>query len=201
MLMQDELGTIARDLIEDLERARPGFPFDSAGFERAAASRLQTRLTDLRAQYSSIGSDADYERVTREIEEVLLRRYVRFARTQGERERRGGGGWRGGDVVSRIILSLAGLIVGGFLVWAPFIPIWEKWVPFALMLLAPAIPDLQKSWFTRQHRQRLRELERDMDAAGHALQDSQPLTGVLEDTSSARASAQAAARQQAERKL
>ena len=36
MLMQDELGTIARDLIEDLERARPGFPFDSAGFERAA---------------------------------------------------------------------------------------------------------------------------------------------------------------------
>lgn len=189
MLMQDELGLMARDLLQDLERARPGFPRDAEGFARAAKARLHLRLTDLRAQYASMGADADYARVVREIEEVLLRRYVVFARAQNERESRGGGGWRGGDVVSRIILSLAGLAVGGFLVWAPFVPLWEKWIPFAFMLLAPTIPDLQRFWFARQHRRRLLELDRDMNAAAQALRDSQPLEGMLDSSSSKMAAA------------
>jgi hypothetical protein len=185
MLMQDELGLIAKDLLADLERARPGFPIDAAGFESTARTRLQLRLGDLRAQYASMGSDADYERIRRELEDVLLRRYVLFARAQSERERRGGGGFRGGDIVGRVILSLVGLSVGGFLIWAPFIPIWEKWLPFVLMFLAPLIPDLQKAWFARQHSRNLRALERDMYQAGLALQDSQPLpplAGVAKDS-------------------
>lgn len=176
MLMQDELGAIARDLLADLERARPGFPVDPEGFAKAAAARMRLRLTDLRAQFASVGSDQDYERVARELEEVLLGRYVIFAQAQGERERHGGGGWRGGDIVSRIVLSLVGLTVGGFLVWAPFVPLWDKWVPFAGMLVAPTIPDMQRWWFARQHTRQLRELASDMELAGRALQDSQPLT-------------------------
>jgi hypothetical protein len=176
--MQDELGEIARDLLADLERARPGFPVDPVGFAKAAGARMRLRLTDLRAQFASVGSDQDYERVARELEEVLLGRYVIFAQAQGERERRGGGGWRGGDVVSRIVLSLVGLSVGGFLVWAPFIPIWEKSVPFISMLVAPTIPDMQRWWFARQHALHLQALCRDMAAAGRALQDSQPLAGL-----------------------
>jgi hypothetical protein len=178
MLMQDELGLIARDLLLDLERARPGFPLDHEGFARAAKARMHLRLGDLRAQYASVGADADYTRVVRELEEVLLRRYVVFAHAQSERDSRGGGAWRGGDVVSRVVLSLVGLVVGGLLLWAPFIPIWEKWLPFALMLLAPTLPDLQKHWFSRQHRRRLRELDRDMAEAARALRDSQPLEGM-----------------------
>ncbi len=178
MLMQDELGAIARDLLADLERARPGFPIDANGFAKAADARMRLRLADLRAQFASVGSDLDYERVARELEEVLLGRYVIFAQAQSERERRGGGGWRGGDVVSRIVLGLAGLAVGGFIVWAPFIPIWDKWVPFAAMLAAPTIPDMQRWWFARQHARQLQALALDMESAGRALQDSQPLPGM-----------------------
>ncbi|MBN1960306.1 MAG: hypothetical protein JW841_05120 [Deltaproteobacteria bacterium] len=173
--MQDELGLIARDVLQDLERARPGFPLDAEGFAKDAKSRLRVRLNDLRAQYASMGADADFTRVARELEEILLRRYLAFAYPQSVRDSRGGGAWRGGDVISRIILSLTGLAIGGFLIWAPFIPLWEKWIPFVFMVAAPAIPDIQKKWFFRQHKRHLLQLEKDMNEAAQALRDSQPL--------------------------
>jgi hypothetical protein len=173
MLMQDELGSIARDLIADLERARPGFPLSRAGFEAAARERLQLRLADLRAQFASLGSDADFDRVRRELDDVLLRRYVTFALPQSERDRVGGP-----SVLERLAWAVGGLVLGGFLVWAPFVPIWEKWLPFALMLLGPFLPDWQRSWRLRQHGRRLLALESDLDEAGRALRASQPLTGL-----------------------
>jgi hypothetical protein len=182
--MQDELGVISRDLIEDLERARPGFPLERSGFEKAARERLHLRLSDLRAQYASIGSDADFERVQRELDDLLLRRYLTFARGQNEREREGAP-----SILKRLWYSFVGLAVGGFLVWAPFIPVYEKWLPFAFMLLAPALPDLQIWWSRRQHDKRLGVLQGDLDAAGRALQDSRPLTGMLDETPSRSAAA------------
>ncbi len=176
MLMQDELGLIARDLSEDLERARPGGPPDRTGFERAARERMLLRLGDIRAQYASIGSDADFERVQRELEDLLLRRYLGFARDQDQRERQGPPG-----IMKRLWYALVGLAVGGFLVWAPFIPIQEKWVPFALMILSPVLPDLERWWHARQHLRRLSVLHGDLAAAGRALQDSRPLTGLLDE--------------------
>ena len=184
MLMQDELGLIAHDLMDDLERARPGFPSDRTGFEKAARERLRLRLADIRAQYASIGSDADFERVQRELDDLLLRRYLTFARGQNDREREGAP-----SILKRLWYSLVGLATGGFLVWAPFIPIQEKWVPFAFMLLAPALPDLQIWWHRRQHDKRLDVLQRDLNAAGRALQDSRPLTGVLDEAPARAASA------------
>jgi hypothetical protein len=179
MLMQDELGSIARDLIADLERARPGFALTPSGFEAAARERMQVRLTDLRAQFASLGSDADYERVKRELEDVLLRRYLVFARGQSERDRAGGP-----SIIERLVWAVGGLVLGGFFVWAPFIPISEKWVPFAMMFLGPFLPDWQRAWRLRQHARRLLALEADLEEAGRALRASQPLTGIgsLEET-------------------
>lgn len=179
MLMQDELGLIARDLLQDLERARPGFPSERSGFEKAARERLHLRLADLRVQYASIGSDADFDRVQRELDDLLLRRYLTFSRAQSERERQGQP-----SILKRLWYSIIGLVVGGFLVWAPFVPLYEKWLPFAFMLLAPALPDLQSWWHRRQHQRRLGVLQSDLEAAGRALQDARPLTGVLDDTPS-----------------
>lgn len=59
------------------------------------------------------------------------------------------------------------------MVWAPFIPIWEKWIPFAAALLAvvfaPALPNLHARLATRRHEIALLSLLMDMDAAGRAL--------------------------------
>ena len=176
MLMQDELGLIARDLLADLERARPGFALDAAGFTEATRQRVRLRLADLRAQYASVGSDADFERVAREIDEVLVRRYVTFALAQAGRERRGGGGWRGGDIIGRVVLGLLGFIVGAYLVRV--LPVYEKWIPLVLMAAAPFIPDLQQRWHAHRHARELQTLELDMQRAGRALADSRPLSGM-----------------------
>ncbi len=169
MLMQDELGSIARDLLADLERARPGFPDDRAGFASAAAERLRLRLSDLRAHYVSVGQAADFERVARDIEDVMLRRYLTFAYAQNRRERRGGTG-----VLARIALGVGGFLLGVFLMRAPFSPVKAAWLPFLLFFLAPIIPDVRRGMSTRQHRRKLAELSADMDAAGLALRNSQP---------------------------
>jgi hypothetical protein len=174
--MRYELGSIARDLLEDLERTRPGFPDDEAGFREAVQARARLRLgEDLRRQYASLGADGDYQRVEREVREVLVPRYVAFALPYTRLERHGGGAWRGGDLVARVVLALIGLSVGGFIVWAPFIPVWEKWLPFVLMILAPFLPDLQRAWHRASYQARVSALARDMEAAAHALIRSDPL--------------------------
>jgi hypothetical protein len=179
--MFEELGTIARDLLADLERARPGFPDDEAGFREAVRTRLRTRLDDLRAIHPVLDEPALRRRAEKEIETVLVARYVAFAHRQNQLEKKGGGGWRGGDAVSRIVLGLTGLAVGGFVVWAPFIPIWEKSVPFMFMIAAPFIPDMQKAWFLRRHMNKLEELAQAMEQAGKALMDSEPIDQLLND--------------------
>jgi hypothetical protein len=97
--MFDELGSISRDLLADLERARPGFPTDELGFKQAARERVRLRLEDLRKQYASLNADGGFDRVVREIDEVLLRRYVAFALPRTQLEQRGGGAWRSGETV------------------------------------------------------------------------------------------------------
>jgi hypothetical protein len=179
--MFEELGTIARDLLADLERARPGFPDDEEGFAAAVRARLATRLEDLRALHPVLAEPALKRRAEQELDTVLVARYVAFARKQNLLEKKGGGGWRGGDTVSRIVLGLTGLAVGGFVVWAPFIPIWEKSVPFMCMIAAPFIPDMQKAWYLKRHLGKLEDLAMAMEEAGKALMESEPLDQLLND--------------------
>jgi hypothetical protein len=50
---------------------------------------------------------------------------------------------------------VAGIVVGSFVVWAPFIPLWSKeWIlPFALGGLF--FPDLRRYWSNRRYEEKL----------------------------------------------
>src|SRR5262249_56291529 len=85
-------------------------------------------------------------------------------------EQRSFGSWRGGDVYSRVVYVILGLVVGGLCVKAPFIPIWEKWFPFAMAAGGWWLPDAQAAWHRRPYARRLGELVRDVGSRQQALE-------------------------------
>jgi hypothetical protein len=60
--------------------------------------------------------------------------------------------------LERALLCAAGIAVGAFVVWAPFIPLWEKWwvLPFALAGLF--VPELRRVFALRGYESRVNEL-------------------------------------------
>ena len=58
-------------------------------------------------------------------------------------------------------------------VWAPFIPLWDKWIPFAFALLAPLctpwLPDLYRVLLRSRHQVELELLHQDLDRVGRSL--------------------------------
>jgi hypothetical protein len=61
-------------------------------------------------------------------------------------------------------------VVGGLCVALPFIPIWEKWFPFALSAVGWFLPDLQAAWQRRRYARRLGELVRTVAGRQSALE-------------------------------
>lgn len=70
--------------------------------------------------------------------------------------------WRGGDVVARLSYVFIALLVGSFIVWAPFIDFWEKWFPFALSVAAWWLPDVQVRFQKRRYARLLGDIARRM---------------------------------------
>jgi hypothetical protein len=87
--------------------------------------------------------------------------------------------WRGGDPIARLSYVLIGLVLGGLIVWAPFIPIWEKWFPFVLALLAWFIPDVQTRWHKRRYARELGAIVTMMERAQPALDQHVTITDLL----------------------
>jgi hypothetical protein len=78
--------------------------------------------------------------------------------------------WRGGDPVARLTYVLGGLVLGGLIVAAPFIPIWEKWFPFALAVGGWWLPSLQVRWHRRRYAQALGLIARHVGSAQPRLE-------------------------------
>ncbi len=169
-----ELGALASALLADLERLRPGFSAtaDATQIAELCQSRLQLRLPELYAEFQGeAGPDtqAQLALYARELEQVLVPRYAKLALAQNQVERQA----TRGAVYNRLAYVALFFALGLFVVWAPFIPIWEKWVPFALALVAPLVspwlPDLYQSLRLRRHKLGLGVLLMDMDEAGRSL--------------------------------
>ena len=60
--------------------------------------------------------------------------------------------------MARVTYVLSGLALGGLMVWAPFIPIWEKWFPFVLALAAFFLPDAQLAFHRRRYARALGDI-------------------------------------------
>lgn len=169
-----ELGALAAALLADLERMRPGLSPTATESEIATqcSSRADCRLPELYAEYQGEpdpDSQAQLALYRRELDQLLIPRYAKLAAEQNQLERN----QSRGVLYNRLSYAALFFGLGLFIVWAPFIPIWEKWLPFALALvaplLAPWLPNLHAALRERQHRLRLGLLTMDLDEAGKTL--------------------------------
>ena len=119
---------------------RPGIPATAtiSQIEDQCRARAQLRLPELYREYqedTTPESEAQLALYTREVGQLLIPRYAKLASAQNQLERTA----NRGALYNRLSYAALFFALGLFIVWAPFIPIWEKWVPFALALVAPLV--------------------------------------------------------------
>jgi hypothetical protein len=179
---ESELGALSKDLLNDLERVRLGFP-EGASPEQVRAAvdeRVRLRLDELyRERFADDPGPEAAVRLAlyrREIDQILVPRYAALVQRDNHAERTRPRPWTGADAVNRASYAALFFIIGIFVVWAPFIPVWEKWIPFAAgglaSLIAPVLPDLSRFGRRRRFRLALLKLLIDIDQAGAALPEA-----------------------------
>lgn len=142
-----QLDGFVDSLLQSFENCRPGLSDETLAAGPAAVSeffrelyeRETPRLLDtIRLQEPHLSPEARAEyarRVDALFQKVLLPAYVRLALRFTGRERNDF--YLLGEPLhplERVLWCGAGILAGSFVVWAPFIPLWEKtWIaPFAL---------------------------------------------------------------------
>jgi hypothetical protein len=153
--------TVALEVLAHLERRRP----DIVGDEARVRAEVDAALVPVTAAYAESALPLSYlQALTDEVRGQLPARWHERAQPFTALERREFGLWRGGDPVARLSYVLAGLVLGGLIVAAPFIPIWEKWFPFALAIGGWWLPSLQTAWHRRRYAEALGRIARDLAA-------------------------------------
>jgi hypothetical protein len=171
-----EMGRVAAGVLEHLERRRATASRD----EREAAREVELALEPVRAAYvESELPRAYFAALEAELRATLPAAWRAVAAPFTALEARGFGRWRGGDLSARLTYVLVGLALGGLLVWLPFIPIWEKWVPFALAVGGWWLPDALVAWHRRRYGRELGEIVRRLAEAQPALEARVPMNELL----------------------
>jgi len=174
------LAAIAQHLLSVFEVRRPAI----ARWDAEASERLRrdadAALRQMEQQCSELGIDdpPHWERARAVVRDVLLPRYARLAEAENAAAARDYGMWRGGDLIARATFALCGLVLGAIVVAVPWIPVYEKWVPWALFILGPFLPDAYSWWYRRRHQKRLEALVADLAREGAALDWYRPLSEV-----------------------
>lgn len=167
---------VATDVLAELERQRQAVARD----EQATARALETALGPVRAAYvESELPPAYFEGLERELRGPLIAAWRAVAVPFTDLESRNFGRWRGGDLVARMAYVLGGLTLGGLIVWLPFIPIWEKWLPFALAIAGWWLPDAQVAWHRRHYARELGRIVRRLGDCQPALEARVPMSELL----------------------
>jgi hypothetical protein len=176
--------TVSRDILTRLERKRASLVGDA----RATQAEVAAALAETRARYDEAGLPASYfDALAREIVPTLGDQWRALAAPFTALERRSFGAWRGGDLIARVVYVFTGLVVGGVCVWAPFIPIWEKWFPIALAVAAFWLPDAQVAWQRRRYARQLGDVVRDFTRQQLRLEEAVRLPELLAPADSERA--------------
>src|SRR3954471_19171874 len=114
-------GKVAGDVIAELERQRETL----AKSPEATKQAVETALAPVRAAYrDSQLPSAYFDALEAELRETLPAAWGALAKPFTALEARSFGRWRGGDLTARLTYVLGGLVLGGLILKAPFIPIW-----------------------------------------------------------------------------
>lgn len=148
--MEDEFSAerVTVQVLQHLERRRAAIVYDEDKVQAAVAEAL----TPVRQSYEEAELPPAYlAGLEEEVRAAVPAAWRAVAVPFTEQERSDFGLWRGGDPVARITYVFLGLLIGGVCVALPFIPIWEKWFPFALAFGAYWLPTLQVAWHRRRY--------------------------------------------------
>ncbi|HEY0515141.1 MAG TPA: hypothetical protein VGH73_24810 [Thermoanaerobaculia bacterium] len=128
-----------------------------------AAARLReiagAKLAEIRESYVEYGGADGYWRdLEREVMETALPQYIPAAVEQNRLEKTGYDVWRQGDPAARASFALLGLVLGGLIIAAPWIPIFEDAFAFLLALAGLLYPEIKKTFLDFRHSQLLNKL-------------------------------------------
>jgi hypothetical protein len=150
---------VTLEVLSHLERRRA----DIAGDEARVRAEVDAALVPVERAYAEAELPPAYlQALTTEIRQTVPARWHARAARFTALERADFRLWRGGDPVARLTYVLVGLIVGGLIVEAPFIPIWEKWFPFVLAGGGWWLPSLQVWWQRRRYARALGDIARQL---------------------------------------
>jgi hypothetical protein len=181
LLPEFSADTVTRQVLARLERQRAALAGDPAATE----AEVTAELALMRARYVEEALPLPYfEALAHELGPAIGPRWRRVAAAYTALEGRGFGIWRGGDLVARLAYVFAGLALGGLCVALPFIPIWEKWFPFALSVAGYFLPDAQTRWQRRRYARQLGDVVRDFATLQPRLEEAVKLTDLLAEAPS-----------------
>ena len=121
-----------------------------------AEARLQetarAKLAEIHESYQELGGTGAYwHQLEREVMETALPEYIPAAIEQTRLEKTNYGLWRNGDPAARALFGLLGLVIGGLIIKAPFIPIFEDTFAFLLTAAGFLYPEIKKTYFDYRH--------------------------------------------------
>ena len=160
-------------LLQSFENCRTGLPDEAiaSGREAVAAfflSIYEREVPRLREELRLTASGSSFESLWRVVDglarTVVIPAYSRYAAAYTPRERNDffmKGHLHG---LERLLWGVGGLALGGFAIWAPFVPIWSKeWVlPF--MVGGLLFPELRRWYSVRRYESRLNDLAQRAEA-------------------------------------
>jgi hypothetical protein len=170
------LGGFLDQLVQTLENCRPGLSDETVGrgpeavqqfygqiYEKEVA-RLRQSVEREHAHLPDEVREDLKRRVDERVRQVLIPAYARLSGPLTRRERN--------DFfvlppnlhgIERGALALVGMLVGFFVIWAPFIPLWEKeWVlPFAVSGLF--FPEIRRYFALKRYERELNRLVARLD--------------------------------------
>jgi len=152
-----DFGSVIYLVLGECEHRRRSYTPDELEGELMSAARA--KLGELRPGFVAAGGPEGYwSLLEREVMGTVMPQYLRRTARQNRLEESGYEVWREGDVVARVVFALCALTIGGLVIAAPFIPIWEDAFAFVLAILAWFYPELKKAREDGRHAELLNRL-------------------------------------------
>jgi hypothetical protein len=152
-----DFGNVLFAVLQECEHVRRGLLPNEA--EARLQETARAKLAEIQVSYEELGGTHPYwEDLEREVMEAMLPQYIPAAVEQTRMERNSYDLWRHGDPAARALLTLIGLILGGLIVKAPFIPIAEDTFAFFLAAAFFLYPEIKQLYFDRRHTRFLNRL-------------------------------------------
>ena len=152
-----DFGNVLFAVLQDCEHKRRALLPNEA--EARLREIARAKLAEIHERYVELaGAEGYWQELEREVIETTLPQYIPAAVEQPRMEQANYDLWRHGDPAARFLFGLLGLILGGLIIKAPFIPIFEDTFAFLLAAAGFLYPEIKRTYFDFRHSRTLNRL-------------------------------------------